>query len=85
MRTAAMPTCWKPSRKAVQHEHHQNEVGTPPAGAVAPMPGGIITTCTKRLPGAFDTHREAIDATEKAARQHLEAIGYSAKRVEVLA
>ena len=48
-----------------------------------PMLGGISTTCTKRLPGAFDTPREAMEAAEKLSRQHPEAIGCSAKRVEV--
>lgn len=50
-----------------------------------PMSGAISTTCTKRLPGTFDTQREAMEVAEKAARRHPEAIGYSAKRVEVLA
>lgn len=35
-----------------------------------PMLGGISATCTKRLPGAFDTQREAMEAAEKVAHQH---------------
>lgn len=36
-----------------------------------------------RLPGAFNTQREALDAAEKLSCQRPDAIGYSAKRVEV--
>ena len=50
-----------------------------------PRPGSISTTCTKRLPGIFDTQREAMEAAEKEAQQHPEAIGCCAKRVEVFA
>ena len=48
-----------------------------------PMPGGIATTCTERLPGSFDTHHEAMEAAENLAHQRPDAIGISAKRVEV--
>lgn len=48
-----------------------------------PMPGGIAATCAKRLPGAFDTPREAMEAAEKVALLRSDAMGYSAKRVEV--
>lgn len=48
-----------------------------------PLPCGIETSHQERLPGAFDTQREAMEAAEKLARQHPDAIGYSAKRVEV--
>ncbi len=36
-----------------------------------------------RLPGAFNTQREALDAAEKLSCQRLGVIGHSAKRVEV--
>lgn len=36
-----------------------------------------------RLPGAFDTSREAKQAAETVARLRPEALGFSVKRVEV--
>lgn len=44
-----------------------------------PMQKGITTCHLERLPGVFDTSREAMDAAEKAARQRPDAIGCSAK------
>ncbi len=48
-----------------------------------PLPDGITTSHLERLPGAFDTQLGAIGVAEKAARQRPDAIGYSAKFVEV--
>lgn len=44
---------------------------------------GATTSYPQRLPGAFDTHSEAMAAAEKVALLHSDAMGYSAKRVEV--
>lgn len=48
-----------------------------------PLPDGITTSYLERLPGAFDTCREAMAVAEKSARLRPDAIGASAKRVEV--
>lgn len=44
---------------------------------------GISTSFYERLPGSFATSTEAMDAAEAALRKRPDAIGYSAKRVEV--
>ena len=44
---------------------------------------GISTGFYERLPGCFRNPGEAMDAAEQAARQRPDAIGCSAKRVEV--
>lgn len=44
-----------------------------------PMTEGITTSHLERLPGAFDTSHEAMDAAEKAARHRPDAIGCCAK------
>lgn len=48
-----------------------------------PLPCGIETSHQERLPGAFDTPREAMEAAEKALALRPDAIGISCVR-EVL-
>lgn len=43
-----------------------------------PLPDGIATSYYERLPGAFDTTREAMEAAEQEARKRPDAIGYTA-------
>lgn len=49
----------------------------------SPTPCGISASYPKRLPGLFDTCREAMEVAEKLAHQHPKAIGISAILVEV--
>lgn len=44
---------------------------------------GLSSSVYERLPGSFATSTEAMGAAEAALRKHPDAIGYSAKRVEV--
>ena len=50
-----------------------------------PTACGITTSCPERLPGLYDTSALAMAAAEEAASQRPDAIGISAKRVEVFA
>ena len=47
------------------------------------LPDGITTSYLERLPGAFDTPSQAMDAAQAALRLRPDAMGYSAKRLEV--
>lgn len=49
----------------------------------APLPDGIATSYLERLPGAFDTPSQAMDAAQAALRLRPDAMSYSAKRLEV--
>ncbi|MEG0052863.1 MAG: hypothetical protein RR928_16310 [Comamonas sp.] len=44
---------------------------------------GISTSFYERLPGSFHTADEAMDVAQDAADKHPDAIGCSAKRMEV--
>lgn len=48
-----------------------------------PLPDGITTSYLERLPGAFDTPSQAMDAAQAALRLRPDAMSYSAKRLEV--
>lgn len=50
-----------------------------------PLPDGITISHYERFPGLFKTSGEAMDAGEVAIATRPDAIGYSAKRVEVTA
>jgi len=49
----------------------------------APLPDGITTSYLERLPGVFDTPSQAMYAAQAALSLRPDAIGYSAKRLEV--
>lgn len=49
-----------------------------------PLPDGITTSYLERLPGAFDTPSQAMDAAQAALRLRPDAMSYSAKEMEVL-
>lgn len=48
-----------------------------------PTACGITTSYPERLPGLYDTSAQAVAAAEAAIHQRPDAIGISAKRVEV--
>lgn len=48
-----------------------------------PLPCGITTSYPERLPGLYNTSAQAMAAAESAIHQRPDAIGISAKRVEV--
>lgn len=48
-----------------------------------PTACGITTSYSERLPALYDTSAQAMAAAETAIHQRPDAIGYSAKRVEV--
>lgn len=50
-----------------------------------PLPDGITTGYPERLPGFYDTPSQAMAAAKMAIYQRPDAIGCTAKRVEVLA
>ena len=47
------------------------------------LPDGISTSYAERLPGVFSTAREAMDAASMALALRPDAVGYTAKRLEV--
>jgi hypothetical protein len=49
----------------------------------APLPDGITTSYLERLPGLYDTAAQAMAAAGAAIRTRPDAIGYSAKQLEV--